>query len=278
MKRIAALTMVRNDDFFLHKWIDYYGRELGRENLYVFFDGLDQHIPGFCAGTNTLAVEKIGNTRAGSDKGRINFMSAKAAELLNSDYDLIIGGDADEYLVVDPLRGESLSRYLENLNIKTSVSGLGLDVGQKLGEEGKLSLDRPFLSQRHFARIGTRYTKASVIASPVKWGSGFHRVEGHDFHIAEDLYLFHFGYSDISIIESRLKDGSRLAQGWEKHVKKRSLTTRLVSSLKAREFAPAVKLARKIETLCRPPYAWNKPALLGMKIIVKIPERFRDVM
>ena len=41
MKRIAALTMVRNDDFYLEKWVDYYGRQLGKENLYIFFDGLD---------------------------------------------------------------------------------------------------------------------------------------------------------------------------------------------------------------------------------------------
>ena len=33
MKHIAALTMVRNDEFFLRKWVEYYGRELGRENL-----------------------------------------------------------------------------------------------------------------------------------------------------------------------------------------------------------------------------------------------------
>ena len=29
MKRIAAITMVRNDDFFLSKWVGYYGRQLG---------------------------------------------------------------------------------------------------------------------------------------------------------------------------------------------------------------------------------------------------------
>lgn len=33
MKRIAVLTMARNDDFFLRKWVEYYGRELVKENL-----------------------------------------------------------------------------------------------------------------------------------------------------------------------------------------------------------------------------------------------------
>lgn len=31
LKHIAALTMLRNDDFFLHKLVGYYGCELGKE-------------------------------------------------------------------------------------------------------------------------------------------------------------------------------------------------------------------------------------------------------
>ena len=34
-KRVAALTMVRNDDFYLRRWTAYYGRELGEEHLYI---------------------------------------------------------------------------------------------------------------------------------------------------------------------------------------------------------------------------------------------------
>ena len=49
-KKICALTMVRNDDFYLRRWVEYYGRELGRENLYIFFDGTDQKIADFYGG------------------------------------------------------------------------------------------------------------------------------------------------------------------------------------------------------------------------------------
>ena len=35
-KKICALTMVRNDEFYLRKWVAYYGGQLGRENLYVY--------------------------------------------------------------------------------------------------------------------------------------------------------------------------------------------------------------------------------------------------
>lgn len=278
MKRIAAVTMVRHDDFFLQKWIEYYGSQVGKENLYVFFDGTDQEIPGFCEGINATKVEKIGNTRAGSDKGRINFISEQTKQLFRQGYELVIGGDADEYLSVDPAKDKTLAEYLSGLNIKNCCSGLGLDFGQKLDEEPPLTLAKPFLEQRRFAQIGTRYTKASVLARPLRWGSGFHRVKGRNFHIIPDLYLLHFGYSDIDRIKGRLSDQSRLSDGWEGHVKKRSRTIRLVNSLKPFPLDMVKKVARRLETIFRPPYAWNKPALLGMRIIVELPSRFRNIL
>ena len=70
MKKIAALTMVRNDDFYLRKWVEYYGAQLGRENLYIFFDGTDQTIAPFCEGTHAELHEKIG-TQVVSDSSRL---------------------------------------------------------------------------------------------------------------------------------------------------------------------------------------------------------------
>lgn len=276
LKKIAAITMVRNDRFFLDKWVRYYGSQLGRENLYVFFDGTDQEVPDFCDGVNVQVVEKIGTTVVSSDKGRINFVSEQAAGLFAAGYELVIGGDADEYLVVDPLTGKSLAEFLSETEVKSSLSGLGLDFGQKMQVESSLVIDEPFLSKRHFAQIGTRYTKASVLGRPLQWGSGFHRVKGHNFHIAKNLYLMHFGYSDMGIIESRMSDGDRLSQGWEHHIRKRSRTIRLVTNLKARSFEFWTKFARRCETLIRKPYAWNKPGLFGLRIIVRIPDRFNN--
>jgi len=278
MKKIAAITMVRNDDFYLRKWVEYYGRELGKENLFVFFDGLDQEIPSFCRGVNAAKIQKIGKDVVSNDKGRVQFMSWKAAELFSGGYDLVIGTDADEFIIVDPKLGMSLAEYLSAAKIKDSLSPLGLDFGQKLGVEKDINEDEPFLSQRHYAQIGTRYTKASIIAKPLTWGSGFHRIKEHNFHIAKNLYLFHFGYFDQKRIEERFKDKDRLAQGWKRHMKKRSRTIRLVTNLKARKFETWTRFARICQTLVRSPYAWNKPAMFGLRIIVAIPPRFEDIV
>ncbi len=278
MKRIAALTMARNDDFYLRKWVEYYGAQLGRENLYIFLDGLDQVVGDYCAGTHAVAVEKIGSQVIEAEKGRLRFLSGKAAELLAGGYDLVIGVDADEFIIADPKLGMSLPEYLSTLRIKDSVSALGLDFGQKIGEEEEIREDEPFLHQRHYAQLGTRYTKPSIIAKPLVWGSGFHRIKGHNFHIAKDLYLFHFGYFDLARIQGRYEDKDRMDQGWGKHMQKRSRTIRLVTEKKALDFDRWTKFARRCQTVCRPPYAWNKPGMLGLRIIVRIPDRFQKLV
>lgn len=278
MKKIAALTMVRNDDFFLKKWVEYYGRELGKENLYIYFDGLDQQIAPFCEGTNAQAVEKIGTQVVAAEKGRLRFLSEKAAALLGSGYDLVIGVDADEFVIVDPKVGKSLVEFLSERKIGTSLSGLGLDFGQKLGEEGDITDAVPFLNQRKYAQVGTRYTKPSVVARPCVWGSGFHRIKGHNFHIAKDLYLFHFGYFDKKRLEDRFNDADRLSQGWGKHMRKRARTIRYATERKARDFDRWTRFGRICQSIFRPPYAWNKPSMFELRIVVRIPDRFRDII
>lgn len=278
MKRIAAITMVRNDDFYLRRWTAYYGGQIGEENLYIFLDGKDQPIPTWCPKAHIVAHDRIPGTVVEAEKHRLGIMSDTAAKLFSQGYDLVIGVDADEYLVVDPKLGKSLAEYLSGLKIKGSVSGLGLDFGQKLGEEGDITENEPFLCQRKYAQIGTRYTKPSVLAEPLRWGRGFHRVKGHNFHIAKDLYLLHFGYFDMARIRLRFADPDRLAAGWEKHMHKRSRTIRYVSSLPARNFEKLTPLARCLQTILRPPYAWNKPSMVGLKIVVRIPDRFRNLV
>jgi len=278
MKKIAALTMVRNDDFYLRKWVEYYGAQLGRENLYIWFDGTDQVIAPFCEGTHAQLHEKIGTQVVSAEKGRLKFLSDQAAALLASGYDLVIGVDADEFVVVDPRRGQSLREYLSELKIGVSLSALGLDFGQKLGEEPDITEDRPFLQQRHYAQIGTRYTKPSIVAKPCVWGSGFHRIKGHNFHIGKDLYLLHFGYFDMARLQARFQDADRLSQGWGAHMQKRARTIRYATNLPARDFDRWTRFARICQTLCRPPYALNKPAMLELRIVVRIPDRFQNLV
>ena len=213
-KKICALTMVRNDEFFLRKWVEYYSAQIGSANLYVYFDGNDQIVPDFCEGVNVCVRERVPGLVAAADRGRIDFLSSQAAELLQK-YDMVIGTDVDEFLVVDPALGVSLPDFLSQLPDRVSYSGLGIDVGQHLGREIEIDETISFLKQRHYARLSTRYSKSTVITKPVQWGSGFHRVRNTNFKIIKDLYLFHFGCVDMKRLEAKFSDKDKIATGWE---------------------------------------------------------------
>lgn len=133
-KIIKALTMVRNDRF-LSKWVEYYGRELGYENLYVFFDGEDQDIPSFCNGVNARKIPKMKGTVVVTDRKRSRFMAKCAKELLADGADMVIATDADEFLVIDPNLGIGLKKFLSSLPDRPCHSGLGVDVMQHIPDE-----------------------------------------------------------------------------------------------------------------------------------------------
>ncbi|MBR5830830.1 MAG: glycosyltransferase family 2 protein [Tidjanibacter sp.] len=279
MKRIAAVTMVRNDEFYLRKWVEYYGKELGKENLYIFFDGTDQRVPDFCEGTTARLRERTPQHVVKAEKDRLGFLSEQAAILMREKgYDLVIGTDADEFLVVDPAVSTSLAEYLSGLKICTSVSALGIDVGQHLDTEGVIDGSRPFLEQRHNAYICSRYTKPSVIARPVRWGSGFHRIKGHNFHIDKNLFLFHFGSVDLKMIEDRMGNMDLVSTGRLKHIQKRAKTIFLITGAESKEWDKTTRRVRRIHQYMRPIWAINKPWNTIRKFVVRIPERFSKIV
>lgn len=270
-KRIAAITMARNDEFFLNRWIKYYGAQIGEENLYIYLDGLDQKIPSGAGRANITKLPHKEEERQRGDKTRILLLSDLEKKLFADGYDIVIGCDCDEFLVVNPKLNMTLQQYLSGIHAHTTVSGLGLDVGQDLNSEPALDMNAPFLTQRKYALLSTRYTKPVVLFRPATWGSGFHSVKGHNFHIDKNLYLLHFGSVDLDMIKNKLGDR---AASWNTHLEKRARTITIVTNTKNKN--KSKKLARIMQTILRPIYDLNKPAMLGLKWVTKIPESFKE--
>lgn len=272
LKKIAAITMARNDEFFLSRWIKYYGDEIGTENLYIYLDGTDQKIPKNAGDAHITKLPHHDMARATGDKYRIGLMNDLARELLKT-YDIVIGCDCDEFLIVDPNTGKSLAEYLSETKIKNTLSGLGLDVGQNMKHEKTLDARAPLLPQREYALLSTRYTKPVVKNTPLDWGSGFHSISGHNFHIDKNLYLLHFGAVDMQMLEH--KAASRGAD-WLNHLRRRGNgTINATSNLPAHD-EKWLRIARTIQTYARPIYALDKPGMFGLKRVVKIPSRFKQ--
>ena len=274
-KKIAAITTVRNDAIFLPKWISYYGKELGFRSLFVILDGYDQERPE-CDGVdlvNFIQLPFRSADRVSGDKRRARVMSHFAAGLFQL-FDAVIATDVDEFLLVDPDTNTSLVEYLTSLKNRTSVSGLGLDVGQHILEEQAIDDSLPMLGQRRYAHLSARYTKPSTAFRPVIWGSGMHRIKGHGFTIDPNLYLFHFGMIDYAMSTGKTADKDRLATGWGGHLERREALFKIIAEATPEPFETTTQKARKTQSLVRPLYAWNKPSLPGRPRVVEIPERF----
>ena len=273
LKKIAAITMARNDEFFLSRWIKYYGDEIGTENLYIYLDGTDQKIPKNAGAAHIKKLPHTDMPRAAGDKYRIGLMNDLARELLKS-YDIVIGCDCDEFLIVDTNTNKTLAEYLSGIKIRNTVSGLGLDVGQNMNCESTLDASAPILPQREYALLSTRYTKPVVKNAPVDWGSGFHSISGHNFHIDKNLYLLHFGAVDMQMLEQK---AAARGDDWLNHLRRRGNgTINAVTNLPARD-EKWLRRARILQTFARPIYALDKPGMFGLKRVVKIPSRFKKL-
>lgn len=273
LKKIAAITMARNDEFFLSHWIKYYGDEIGTENLYIYLDGTDQVTPKNAGAAHIKKLPHTDMPRAAGDKYRIGLMNDLARELLKS-YDIVIGCDCDEFLIVDTNTNKTLAEYLSGIKIRNTVSGLGLDVGQNMNCESTLDTSAPILPQREYALLSTRYTKPVVKNAPVDWGSGFHSISGHNFHIDKNLYLLHFGAVDMQMLEQK---AAARGDDWLNHLRRRGNgTINAVTNLPARD-EKWLRRARILQTFARPIYALDKPGMFGLKRVVKIPSRFKKL-
>lgn len=275
--RIGAITMVRNDTFFVPRWINYYGKQLGRENLFLILDGHDQPLPDEHELINVTRVPWREMSRAEGDRNRAGLVSSFAKALFQR-YDIIIAHDIDEFLVIDPDINQSFAEYFQEPFQRASFSALGLDVGQHLDNELPIDPSRPFLEQRSFAHVSARYTKAVVATKPVNWGSGFHRVKGRNFHIDPNLFLFHFGMVDYDYSTGKTDDQSLLKAGWKGHFNRRQELFDLIRENRAIEGDQFFKQARRRQSLFRPLYALNKPGMLREKPVIRIPERFRPIV
>ena len=274
--RIAAITMARNDAFFLERWITYYGGQIGSENLYIYLDGDDQEIPKNVGGAHVTKIPHRDLGRAAGDRYRIGLLSDLAARLFADGYDIVIGCDTDEFLVLDPALGMTLGEYLTVAKSRgnTSLSGLGLDVGQHMTCESAIRPKMPLLAQRGYALLSTRYTKPVVLFRPAAWGSGFHHVRGHNYHIDKNLYLMHFGAMDMNML---LTKAAARGPDWMAHLRRRGNGTINTVTRGPARGMHAIRAARRIQTIFRPIYALGKPSMLGIKWVVNIPDAIRKI-
>ncbi len=191
--KLAALTMVRDDLFFLRAWLHHYGEVLGRENCYIVNHGRGEAVADLAAGCNVIGIP--GDPHKNFDMKRWRFLNYLVTGL-RAYYDHVVVGDVDELVVVDPACGKTLLEYMWDAPGQRVFTPLGLEVIHRIDLEPEPVGER-ILGPRRHVRLAPHYSKPCVVSVGTKISRGGHFTQYGKLHAPDDLYLFHLKFCDF---------------------------------------------------------------------------------
>lgn len=192
---IAAITMARDEGDMIRHWARHYAAEFGPEHVYV----IDDHSSDGSTDDLPATVLRLPYLRKhGFEPSRMGILSNFANSLLFA-YDGVLASDADEFVVADPKRWQSI-RHLAAAHPERQAMGVtAFNVIHDLSREATLSFDRPLLQQRAFAKFTPLMCKPSLKFVRADWSHASHAV-GCEFEIETDLVMFHMKFADRDLL------------------------------------------------------------------------------
>lgn len=191
--KLAAVTMVRDDLFFLRAWLHHYGEVLGRENCYIVNHGRGEAVAEMARGCNIIGIP--GDPHKNFDMKRWRLLNNLVGGL-RSYYDHVVVGDVDELVVVDPEMGVNLLEYMSEQPIRRVLTPVGLEVVHRIDIEPEAVADR-ILGPRRHVRLAPHYSKPCVVSAGTKIARGGHFTQYGKLHTPDCLYLFHLKFCDF---------------------------------------------------------------------------------
>ena len=190
----AAITMVRDDAFFLTAWLRHYGDMLGRENCYVINHGRGDAVADLATGCNVIGIP--GDPHPNFDMKRWRLLNGLVGGL-RSYYNHIIVGDVDELVVVDPEAGVNLLEFLEKQPLRRVLTPLGLEVIHRIDLEPD-AIDGAILGPRRHVRLAPHYSKPCILSLGTKIARGGHFTQADKLFAPDPLYLLHLKFCDFA--------------------------------------------------------------------------------
>ena len=191
--KVAAVTMVREDLFFLRAWLHHYGEVLGRENCYIVNHGRGEEVADLATGCTVIGIP--GDPHKNFDMKRWRLLNNLVMGL-RSYYDHVIVGDVDELVVVDPASGKDLLEYLSEAPIRRILTPLGMEVIHRIDLEQE-PVGETILGPRRHVRPAPHYSKPCVVSVGTKIARGGHFTQYDKLHAPGHLYLLHLKFCDF---------------------------------------------------------------------------------
>jgi len=203
----GAMTMVYKDYFFLERWVNHYGRQFGRQHLYVLSHGGDPEHARIAEGANVIRIPRD-PTMWRMERRRWSINSQFSAGMLRY-YNWFIVGDVDEVVIVDPDESPDivsyLARYDDPRTAPKSICPFGIELVHNPDEEPEpLAADATILSRRRVFRANANYAKPCIIRSETGFSVGGHANSHQPRFLDPHLYLVHLRFFDHAMVTERL--------------------------------------------------------------------------
>ena len=211
---LGVVAMVYEDYDLLARWYEYYGAQVGHENLFVFSHGNDPKHREIAKEANVMNVPRDPQMFK-FDRRRWLMLSAFTSGMLQF-YNWFLTTDIDELVIVDPDVAPALVPYLEQKfpslrDAPTSISPFALNIVHVPEQETQpIEPDQTILSRRRFFSPSRVYSKPILVRAPVIFGPGAHRNNLGLRTLSDDLYLVHLKYFDVPEMTNRAERQSKL--------------------------------------------------------------------
>ena len=202
VKRIAAVTIAYNEDFVLPKWVDYYGRQVGLENIYVIDDGSDINPREYLPAT----VNVVHQPRTSFDSWRLSRSLGIFQHFLLETYDVVIVTDSDEFIVVSDQQYACLGDFLFKMDIELPrrLVPTGWDLIHLRSSDAPIDLELPIVKQRNALLRNTALDKVAILSDYVSFTPGQHQCY-EKTEKAGSLDLIHLRYFDYEFSCKKLE-------------------------------------------------------------------------
>ena len=197
---VLFVTMCKNEEFFIDRWIRHHKCEVKNAQFLVLDDGSSDRTCAIARAHDRVALVSLPTFGQFDDEHRGKSISMLVGAF-NAFFDYTIYLDADEFLVCDRDVYYGLDDFLRR-NRVASRSAVGVEVVQHRQSEAALGSQDKFLDGRSYGVFSGNYSKPIIQSGPVVFSPGFHFSETEAI-LAEAVYILHMRFVDTKEFERR---------------------------------------------------------------------------
>lgn len=203
-KKLACVTMARNEEFFLEMMLHHYLRSEPETDFYIIDHASNIPVLDFLLSTFNLPSGRLNVIRIPDIPFDDEFKStalSNLASMATRAYEVVIVSDADE-LVVSEERNLVQACLDHSSDI---VAPLGFEVVQHIQREASYNFSLPVFKQRAYGYFKSSETKPIIWKAPSMFSAGLHKTL-HPFDVSDTLLTLHMRFSDVIEATKRIEE------------------------------------------------------------------------